>query len=49
MILPLTNLSNSYDTSLLPSLYVSIIVTAKKIHKMEDGNSESYKLAVVTG
>lgn len=34
MIPPLKNLANPYDTSLLPSLYVNVIVTAKKIHKM---------------
>lgn len=34
---------------LLPSLYVNISVTAKKIDKMEDHNPESYKLAMVTG
>lgn len=34
---------------LLPSLYVNISVTTKKIDKMEDHNPESYKLAMVTG
>lgn len=49
MVSPLTNLVNPYDTILLPSLYANVTVAAKKINKMRDHNSESNKLAVVTG
>lgn len=49
MVLLLINMANPYDTILLPSLYVNVSVTAKKINKMEDHNSESYKFVVVTG